>query len=142
MCELSFDGEAPVAARFLIVDRDIVHARATWSGTQCALDTRHRLGLAFDQRFDAAVRQIPYPSCDAFAAGGILGEPAEPDTLDPAADDESPCDAHREERPIISGKAGERGRRGGEDDLPPLASLSMRPGNAGPYRQVCAKNRC
>ena len=38
------------------------------------------------------------------AAGGLLGEPSKSDTLDPAADDESACDAHREERLIICGR--------------------------------------
>src|SRR5688572_12512314 len=100
---LPFDREAPVTARFLVVHRYLVHAGAARAGAERTLDARDGVGLSFDQCFDAAVRQIPHPSCNAFAAGGVLGEPAESDTLNPAADDESPCDAHREERPIICG---------------------------------------
>src|SRR6185436_17061642 len=88
-------GEAGIAAgRESIFDLDVVDARARRPVAQRALEALDRFGVAFSQRFDAAVREIAHPAVHAFALGGLESKVPEPDGLDAPSDQKSPRDAH------------------------------------------------
>jgi hypothetical protein len=70
-----------------------------------ALEAFDRLGFAFGDGFDAAVRQIAHRSVYAFARGGNLRKPPEADALHASAHAISPRDSHR--APDYSGGGGE-----------------------------------
>ena len=95
-------------------------ARPAGALPQRALDARHRLVVAFDQRFDAPVGQVAHPAGHAFAVGGVLGEIAEADTLHAAADEISPGHTHR----INRSKVRRRGS-GGAGGLPYLMKVNL-----------------
>src|SRR5687767_13423940 len=78
--------------RLFVITPEGGDARAARAHAQRPFDAGDRLGLAFDKRFDAAVRQVSHPAGHAFAVGDVLGEPAESDALDPPADSKSSRD--------------------------------------------------
>lgn len=67
------------------------------------LDAIDSFGVTLEQRFDAPVGQIPDPPVYAFRRRACLDEEPESDSLDPAADDETPRYEH--EQDIISRSA-------------------------------------
>src|SRR5688572_16920041 len=99
---LPLDSKAAIrAARFFSYGVDRLHPRPRRAVVQCPVDTRHRLIVAFDQRFDTSIGQVANPSGDAFPHRRVLGKPAEAHTLNASADHEPPRDAHVREAPII-----------------------------------------
>jgi hypothetical protein len=70
-----------------VVDIHALHARAWRAVADRPLETFDRLRLAFRERFDAAVRQIPHPPVQAFAQRRRFGEESEADALHASTDE-------------------------------------------------------
>src|SRR5688500_8924435 len=83
------------AARVLVVDDHARDAGATRPRSDGPLDVGHGGLLAFDQRFDAAVRDVAHPAGGPLALRRLLHEPAEADALYAAANEKAPCYTHR-----------------------------------------------
>src|SRR3954463_3435354 len=84
---------------FAQTDRDRLHLHVVHTGAGRALpdgelETRHRVGIALADGFNASVGQIADRSLEAFAAAGGFREEAEADSLHAPADEKSPCHAH------------------------------------------------
>src|SRR3954447_12835761 len=84
---------------FAQTDRERLHFHVVHTGAGRALpdgelETRHRVGIALADGFDAPVGQIADRSLEAFAAAGGSGEKAEADALHAPADEKSPCHPH------------------------------------------------
>src|SRR4249919_1482363 len=80
-------------------DRDRLHLHVVHTGAgrtlpDGELETRHRVGIALTDGFDAPVGQIADRSQEAFAATGGFREKAEADPLHAPADEKSPCHPH------------------------------------------------
>jgi hypothetical protein len=73
---------------------DVVHTRTGRALPDGELETRHRVGIALTDGFDAPVWQIANRSLEAFAAAGGFREEAEADPLHAPADEKSPCHPH------------------------------------------------
>src|SRR3954447_14253422 len=84
---------------FAQTDRDrlllhVVHTGAGRALPDGELETRHRVGIALADRFNAPVGQIADRSLEALATGGGCRKKAEADALHAPADEKSPCHPH------------------------------------------------
>jgi hypothetical protein len=70
-----------------VIDVHALDARAGRAVADRPLETLDRLRLAFRERFDAAVRQIPHPPVQAFAQSRRFGEESEADALHASTDE-------------------------------------------------------
>src|SRR5690349_2545753 len=77
-----------------LLDRHIVHAGAARSAPERGFDPPHRVRIAFDERFDRAIAQVPDVARDPLVASGVLDEVPEPDSLHPARDQIAPGNEH------------------------------------------------
>jgi hypothetical protein len=69
-----------------VIDVHTLHTRAGRAVADRPLETLDRLRLAFRERFDAAVREIPHPPVQAFAQRRRFGEESEADALHASTD--------------------------------------------------------
>src|SRR5882672_6477472 len=81
-------------ARLFVDHGDALDARTGRAGADGTFDTRHRLGVPFEERLDASIEEVGDPAMDALAFGAVLGEPPKPDALDASTNHKSTGDPH------------------------------------------------
>ena len=72
----------------------MIHARVRWAASQRGLDALNGLCVAFDERFELAVRPVAYPPVHALRLSGRLCEHPEADPLHTAGDHVATGDEH------------------------------------------------
>src|SRR5919201_1446507 len=81
----------PVCIESLLSD---AHAGAARPAPERGFDPPDGIRVAFDERFDRAIPEVPDVARDPLVAGGVLDEVPEPDSLHPARDQIAPGNEH------------------------------------------------